>query len=64
MWRMRKEKPLIYCTMFTLGMINVHIGNDQTKWEQMEYKNLKDELVRRKRSGESDLIIRDTVYAN
>ncbi|KAJ8045458.1 hypothetical protein HOLleu_08472 [Holothuria leucospilota] len=38
---------------------DVHIGHDQTKWEQLEYKKLKEELIRRKQNGESDLVIRD-----
>lgn len=38
---------------------NVRIGHDQTKWELMEYKKLKEELVRRNQNVETDLVIRD-----
>lgn len=35
------------------------VAADKTKWEQAEYKRLKQELIRRKESGETDIIIRD-----
>lgn len=38
---------------------DVRIGPDQTKWEQMEYKRLKEELSMKLQNGETDLVIRD-----